>query len=206
MTTPPPATDRSDTAPVDADDTSSSWRRQLRPWITFLLPLVMIAALVAVTAATGPDETRRATDDPTEAAPAFSLPTTNGDRLSLEQALADGPALLYFSMGVGCYGCFAQVPEIADELDGRGVRLVPIMVDEPALVDRAATRIGVEEPILIDADRQVSSAYGMLGVYGHDDRPSHSFALVSPNRTVLSVQHYAEMFVPADVLLADLGL
>jgi hypothetical protein len=52
----------------------------------------------------------------------------------------------------------------------------------------------------------VSQAYGMLGVYGHSDRPSHSFALVRADGTVASVKHYATMFVPLDQLLTDMGL
>ncbi len=50
----------------------------------------------------------------------------------------------------------------------------------------------------------MSTAYDMLGVYGHTDRPSHSFALVTQDRTVDWVKHYATMFVPAADLLADL--
>ncbi len=52
----------------------------------------------------------------------------------------------------------------------------------------------------------VSDAYGMLGIYGHTDRPSHSFALVRADGTVALVKHYATMFVPLDELLADLGI
>jgi hypothetical protein len=47
-------------------------------------------------------------------------------------------------------------------------------------------------------------AYGMVGIYGHGDRPSHSFALVRQDGTVAWVRHYAEMFVPADELLGEL--
>ena len=44
----------------------------------------------------------------------------------------------------------------------------------------------------------------MLGVYGHSDRPSHSFALVEQDGTVSWTRHYAEMFVPAAEFLAEL--
>jgi alkyl hydroperoxide reductase subunit AhpC len=81
---------------------------------------------------------------------------------------------------------------------------VPIMVNPAVVVAGEAQRYGVSTPILIDSDQEVSNAYGMIGIYGHQDRPSHSFALVDQNRQVTWVRHYAEMFVTTEQLLADL--
>jgi hypothetical protein len=85
-------------------------------------------------------------------------------------------------------------------LDGGGVvalhghaDLAPSVLDPDSLELRA-----------VDTDRRVSAAYGMLGQYGHGDAPSHSFALVRASGEISWVRHYAEMFVPADQLLADL--
>lgn len=119
--------------------------------------------------------------------------------------LAEGDALLYFSMGVGCDGCFAQIPEIEDKMTSIGVTLVSVMVQDPGQVAATATRFGIEGPIVIDEDRSVSAAYDMLGIYGHSDRPSHSFALVARDGTIKWVKHYATMFVPVDDFLADLN-
>ena len=125
--------------------------------------------------------------------------------MSLDSILADGgEALLYFSMGVGCDGCFAQIPEIDAVLAERNITLVPIMVDDPGLVAAEAARFDISGPILIDADRSVSSAYEMMGIYGHADRPSHSFALVGQDRQIEWIHHYATMFVPADDLLLEM--
>jgi hypothetical protein len=44
----------------------------------------------------------------------------------------------------------------------------------------------------------------MMGIYGHSDRPSHSFALVHQDGTISWVKHYSTMFVPLDQLLADM--
>ncbi len=142
---------------------------------------------------TGPDEAIQ-----------FELPTTDGQTVALNETLSEGDTLLYFSMGVGCDGCFAQIPEIETALAERGLNLLSIMVDPTPLVAAEATRFGIETPILIDSDAQVSRDYGMIGVYGHADRPSHSFALVRQDGTIGWVRHYAEMFVPADALLAEL--
>jgi peroxiredoxin len=138
-------------------------------------------------------------------APGFQLTDTSGQQVSLTETLARGDTLLYFSMGVGCDGCFAQIPEIEDELVRRGVILLPIMVDPASMVASEAARFGIESPILLDPGAQVSRAYGMVGIYGHRDRPSHSFALVRQNGTIGWVRHYAEMFVPAESLLGELN-
>jgi len=171
---------------------ASPWR-----WIGLFAPLVLLAALVAYTAIT------EAPSSGPEVAMPFELVATDGRLVSLDDSLARGDTLLYFSMGVGCDGCFLQIPEIESVLAERGVVLLPIMVDPAAMVAAEAARYGIGTPILIDADRTVAEAYGMLGVYGHSDRPSHSFALIRQDGSVGWVRHYAEMFVPATDFLAE---
>lgn len=173
-------------------------------WVGLLVPLAVVGALMV---------TNSLNDQPAAAAigataPDFALPDTTGGTESLDEALADGAngVVVYFSMGVGCGGCFAQIPEITDALASRGLRLVSIMVDDPEITRIEAERYGAITPVALDRDRTVSEAYGMLGAYGHGDRPSHSFALIGPDRTIRDVRHYAEMFVPAEQLLADLGI
>jgi hypothetical protein len=78
------------------------------------------------------------------------------------------------------------------------------MVDPAPMVASEAARFGIDRAILIDPEAQVSTAYGMVGIYGHGDRPSHSFALVRQSGEIAWVRHYAEMFVPAGPLLDEL--
>ena len=172
---------------------TSAWR-----WTAFIAAPAILAILVAVSALS-----ERDTTGPDQAAP-FELTTSDGQTVSLDEALAGGDALLYFSMGVGCDGCFAQIPEIEDSVAERGLTLLPIMVDPAPQVAAEAARFGIERPILIDPGARISSAYGMVGIYGHGDRPSHSFALVRQSGEIAWVRHYAEMFVPAAVLLGEL--
>ena len=177
---------------------ASPWK-----WVGFFAPLAVIAALVVVGSLSGTPE-QEVVGSP---APDFVLPTSTGETVSLDSILeTGGEALLYFSMGVGCDGCFAQIPEIDAVLADRNITLVPIMVDAPDLVASEAVRFEIGGPILIDADRSVSSAYDMMGIYGHADRPSHSFALVGQDRQIQWVHHYATMFVPADDLLQEMGI
>lgn len=173
-------------------------KKSLWRWIGFIAIPLALAILVAVstvseTGDAGPEEAIQ-----------FELPTTVGETVALDETLAEGDTLLYFSMGVGCDGCFAQIPEIETALAERGLNLLSIMVDPAPMVATEAARFGIQTPILIDSGAQVSREYGMVGVYGHADRPSHSFALVHQDGTIGWVRHYAEMFVPADALLAEL--
>lgn len=181
--------------------TSSKQRPSWWSWMAFALPVIGLAALVALG---GGDDTsgNAAVGSP---ATDFTLPATDGSSQTLKGVLANGDALLYFSMGPGCDGCFHQILEIEEALAGKGITLVPVMVDPAARVAAEAERFGIATPILIDEDRSVSEAYGMIGIYGHQGRPSHSFALVNQQFEITWVKHYAEMFVPLDALLADLG-
>jgi peroxiredoxin len=169
-------------------------------WLAFMVPFVAVGLLVAVATVTRQDPP----PPPTGGATDFTLPDTAGGTVALRELLAEGDTLLYFSMGVGCDGCFLQIPEIAAGLEHRGIALVPIMVDRADWLVAEAARLGVEMPIVVDADRTVSAAYGMLGQFGHGDGPSHSFALVQADGEIAWVRHYAEMFVPADRFFADL--
>lgn len=177
--------------------------RRRAPWWSWLALGLPVAALVAVVALGGGSGSDGATAVGSPA-PDFELPATDGSRQSLDGVLAEGDVLLYFSMGPGCDGCFAQIPEVEDALAARGITLVPVMVDPAPLVAAEAQRFGITRPILIDADRSVSEAYGMVGVYGHQDRPSHSFALVDQQGEITWVGHYAEMFLTTDRLLSDI--
>jgi peroxiredoxin len=174
-------------------------RHRLSPWLAFFAPVLALALLLAVTIAAGENA-----QDARGAAPDFALPDTAGNIVTLADVTDGQDALLFFSMGVGCDGCFLQIPEVEHQLAARGIALVPIMVDPAEWLAADADRLGVERPILVDADRSVSDAYDMLGQHGHGDTPSHSFALVNANGQIEWVRHYAEMFVPADRLLADL--
>jgi peroxiredoxin len=199
----PPATEPAPDVRPPAETASTSGRGWLA-WAGLLLPLLAIGGFVAA------EMLRPAAEPATigSAAPGFELADTAGGTQSLARALAEGPegTLLYFSMGVGCGGCFAQIPEIEPALSDRGIRLVSVVVDDAEITRIEAERYGATTPIALDPDRSVSEAYGMLGVYGHGDRPSHSFVRVDADGTITDVRHYAEMFVPLDQLLEDLEL
>ncbi len=183
---------------VPSFDKANERRRVALGWAAFLTIPAALTALVVVALVS--EQEQRVLP----VAPAFTLTNTDGERVSLEDALADGDTLLYFSMGLGCDGCFAQIPELDALLEERGLTMLSIMVDPPDLVANEEARFGVRDAILIDPGAAVSSLYGMIGIYGHGDRPSHSFALVTQDGEVAWVRHYAEMFVPAGALAAEM--
>ena len=162
-------------------------------WLGVAAPLALVAA-IGLGALLSPEEATGSGGT----APPFTLPDTHGGEQSLDAALADGPALLYFSMGAGCDGCFVQIPEIAEGVAERDLEFVPIMPGDPQAVVSEAQRLGVADPILLDTSVEVAEAYDMLGHYGHDTVPGHSFALVTEEREIAWVEHYAEMFVPSE--------
>lgn len=171
-------------------------------WVAFLAPAFAIAGIIiAAGALSGSDDEPAAADG---AAPDFTLTDTAGDTVQLAEVLQERDALLYFSMGVGCDGCFLQIPEIAAELEERDIEFLPIMVDRADWLAAEAERLQVGMPIVVDPDRSVSEAYGMVGQQGHGDRPSHSFALVRQSGELAWVRHYVEMFVPSDQFFAEM--
>jgi len=171
-------------------------------WAAVVVPLVGLL-IVAVLGAFDDAGDRQVGVE--SVAPAFDLATTHDTRVSLEGVLDNGPALLYFAMGVGCDICFYQIPEIDQALADRGITLVPIMVESQQRVAAEAQRLGVTTPILIDLDRSVSESYDMIGIYGHQNTPTHSFALVDQDGQITWRQDYPDVFVPLENLLADLG-
>ncbi|GMR02457.1 MAG: hypothetical protein BMS9Abin20_0793 [Acidimicrobiia bacterium] len=177
-------------------------RAKVWGWAAIVIPVVGLL-IVAVLGAF--DDAGGGPVDVKSAAPAFELPTTSGSSVSLDGVLAEGPALLYFAMGVGCDICFYQIPEINDALAEKGVTLVPIMVEPGPVIAAEAQRLGVTTPILIDTDLAVSNAYDMIGIYGHRNTPTHSFALVDQDGQIVWRQDYPDVFIPLENLLADLG-
>jgi len=182
-------------------DTRQEHRTSVWVWAAVVVPLVGLLIIAVFGSSDGGDRQV----DVESVAPTFDLPTTHGSRVSLEGVLADGPALLYFAMGVGCDICFYQIPEIDQALADRGITLVPIMVESQQRVAAEALRLGVTTPILIDADLAVSRSYDMIGIYGHQNTPTHSFALVDQTGQITWRTDYPDVFVPLEDLLADLG-
>ncbi|MFV1991361.1 MAG: peroxiredoxin family protein [Acidimicrobiales bacterium] len=177
--------------------TRSTWA-----WLGLILPVVALAVLVALGAGSTGDSTPDIAAN--TQAPLFELPTNAGTTVSLQDELDKSDVLLYFSMGVGCDSCFAQIPEVETALAEMDLTLIPIMVQSADLVAATAGYMGVTRPILIDEDQSVSKAYDMIGINGHTDRPFHSIVLVKQDGTISYINNYNTMFVGLDAMMADI--
>ncbi len=137
------------------------------------------------------------------AAPAFSLPSTDGSTVSLTDFQGTN-VLLYFSEGVGCDACFYQMVNFeknAASFASAGITVVPIVANPVPDVISEMNRFGLTTPYLVDADTSVSQAYGMLGKGMHANLPGHGFVLVDASGRLRWQMEYPSMYVSTANLL-----
>ena len=148
-----------------------------------------------------------------DAAPDFSLPSSEGGTLSLSDMRGE-TVLLYFQEGLMCQPCFDQITDLennADALEEAGIdRVVSITSDRVEHLARKSADMGLSTPVLSDTDLKViraydANSYGMMG----DSHAGHSFMLVGPGGTIAWRADYGgapdyTMFLPTDAMLADL--
>ncbi|HEX6581791.1 MAG TPA: peroxiredoxin family protein [Actinomycetota bacterium] len=166
-----------------------------------------VAVIGAVTAMLLASRSPGSSEGAGDEAPAFTLASTAGDPVSLADYRGQD-VLLYFSEGAGCDSCFYQMADLEDnaaKLSASGLSVVPIVVNPADQVLAEMGRFGLTTPFLIDADRSVSDAYGVVGTGMHADLPGHSFVLVDGSGRIAWRGDYPSMFVSADQLLSDIG-
>jgi len=138
-------------------------------------------------------------------APAFSERDVVSGRPLSTRSLRGKNILLFFSEGVMCQACFQQIQALQQataELRARGLTLVSITTDSEGTLGDAAQAYGVVTPLVSDADKTMSSAYGAIGVPGamHSDNLGHTFILVDKRGQIRWREDYAEMYVPPEKL------
>ncbi len=140
-------------------------------------------------------------------APAFTLTSTDGRPVSLSD-YRGRDVLLYFNEGVGCDACFYQMADLeknGQQLAANGLTVLPIVVNPADVVRGEIARFGLRTPFLIDANEQVSNAYGVVGTGMHENLPGHSFVLVDGSGRIRWRGDFPSMFVSTNQLLADMG-
>lgn len=119
--------------------------------------------------------------------------------------------LLFFSEGVMCQACFAQIRDIEQvgtELAKRGIRLVSITPDTSSELAQMIVDYGIKTPMIADDDGSMSAAFNTIGLGMHGDTPGHAFALVDRGRVLWYRDYWLpptrSMYVKPATLLADI--
>ena len=98
-------------------------------------------------------------------APEFTLPTDNGDTLTLKD-LRGRKVILYVYPAAMTPGCTTQACDFRDSLaslQAAGYEVVGISPDTPAKLAKFRERDAITFPLVSDQDRSVLTAYGAFG-------------------------------------------
>ncbi|MGI0008311.1 MAG: peroxiredoxin family protein [Nitrosopumilaceae archaeon] len=165
---------------------------------------------------------------PSLAAPAFALPSTTGNKISLSDYAGKKNVLLYFQEGVMCAPCWKQIEDIQKGYDlfkSLDIEVVTITVDPLNALIKESNKRAITLPVLDDGDLTISKAYGVLDYSMHPgSRPGHTFILVGKDGDIIWRKDYypaggssgegmnmemntnsdGRMYVPVDELLREI--
>ncbi|GAB3005337.1 thioredoxin-dependent thiol peroxidase [Saccharothrix stipae] len=102
---------------------------------------------------------------PGEQAPAFTLPDSEGNPVSLSDYLGRR-VVVYFYPAAGTPGCTKQACDFRDsigDLASSGYDVVGISPDKPEKLAKFAAEEGLNFPLLSDVDRKVLGEWGAFG-------------------------------------------
>ncbi|HSI51381.1 MAG TPA: TlpA disulfide reductase family protein [Ideonella sp.] len=121
----------------------------LRPFALCALSLLLLASLA------------QAAPTPNAPAPDFTLRTTEGRNLRLQEQR--GQVVLLNFWATWCAPCREEMPQLGklyERYQGAGFQLLGVNVDEdPAAAAALAQKLGVKFPVLLDSAKQVSKLY-----------------------------------------------
>ncbi|MEO1594266.1 MAG: peroxiredoxin [Pseudomonadota bacterium] len=106
---------------------------------------------------------------PGSKAPAFTLPDADGEPVSLEDLIAEGPLVLYFYPADFTPGCTKEacaIRDIHDDLVASGLRIVGVSPQDGDSHQRFAARHTLPFPLLSDPDKTAVRAYDVDGPLG----------------------------------------
>lgn len=106
----------------------------------------------------------------------FTLELATGGTLSLDELVADGPAVLLFFRFAGCPACNLALPyydrQLRPALDAAGIRLVAISPHLPEQgLDEIRTRHGLDFVVAADRGNALARRFGLAFV-PHDNPPA----------------------------------
>jgi peroxiredoxin len=122
-------------------------------------------------------------------APDFELPDAAGGSVCLSDLIAAGGAVVIFIRGHWCPYCRRYLGKLQSNLarlQAAGARIVVISPEPPATSAALARELGLQFPILSDADGQVIDRYGTRNGFlgGTSGLPHPSVFIVDRNGTI----------------------
>jgi len=101
---------------------------------------------------------------PGRRAPAFRLPSSTGQAISLSELTERGPAVLFFYPRADTPGCTKEACGFRDDtraFRALGVSVVGISPDPLPAVTKFAKKFSLDYPLLADEDHAVADRYGV---------------------------------------------
>ncbi len=153
--------------------------------------------------------------DPTETAPDFTLPTADGEQVSLTQLRerAEKGVIVYFYPKAATPGCTTQACDFRDNLASlasAGYEVVGVSVDPIADLQSFAAEEGLNFPLASDADHAVAEAYGVWGTLTFNDKSfdgvRRSTFVVNPDATLRLCQYDVAVDGHVSALREELGV
>ncbi|WP_068397221.1 peroxiredoxin family protein [Kribbia dieselivorans] len=183
---------------VRHDQQQAARRHALRTYLTVAAGLVVIALVTFGLVQARPTSTAA---EGAGAAPAFTLPTTAGTKVSLADYRGT-PVVLYFNEGAGCGSCTQQMAAIEQDPDfaKAGITVLPIVMNTAEQIAPDLRTFGVTTPYLLD-DGTTSKAYGALGKGMHEGLPGHGFVLIDADGVQRWQGDYPSMWLDPQALL-----
>ena len=98
-------------------------------------------------------------------APAFALPSAQGQEMSLQTLLKKGPvALVFYRSADWCPYCIRQLKDLKArraDFASAGIQLVGISYDSPETLAKAVAKNGLDLTLLADVGSKTIDAYGI---------------------------------------------
>jgi peroxiredoxin Q/BCP len=144
-------------------------------------------------------------------APTFTLPSDNGDEVSLE-SLRGKPVVLYFYPKDNTPGCTAQACGIRDawgEFERSGAVVLGVSPDSPEKHANFREKYGLPFRLLADEDHSVSETYGVWVQKSFAGKKymgvERSTFVIAPDGTLTRVMRRVKPDTHADEVLAALS-
>ena len=106
---------------------------------------------------------------PGDKAPDFTLPDQDGHPVSLSDAVAEGPVVVYFYPADFTPGCTKEacaIRDMHDDIATSGVRVLGISPQDPSSHARFRDRYGLPFTLLADPQKRAVRAFGVDGPFG----------------------------------------